>query len=551
MKYTKILSLAFAGALFAGCADLDMEPQGGWVTEDQKADVVENNPEMISASVTGITANFSVYAGTSGYHNDFGYPSIMLFLDTRCTDLVGIYTGYNWFSAGFTFSDRSYSSYINSSIWQTLYNQIYTANQVCALIDPETEDETLMFYLAQAYAIRAFDYFTLAQIYQFTYEGNTDAPCVPLILDTNASEAAANGAPRATVGEVYDQIMADINTAVDLLGNSSMTRSDKRYVSYEVARGLRARIELVMQDWAAAAEDAAYVIASSGAVPISFDDAAKPGFKKMTEQNWLWGIYIAETDNVVSSGIINWPSHMGSLNYGYASVGAWRRINSSLYKQIQSTDARKGWFLDANCESANLTTEQQAYVVSAGMPAYTQVKFAPYNDEIYTSTNACDIILMRIEEMYLILAEAQAMNGNPSTGAATLQSFIRTYRDPSYTCSASSAEAVQNAVWLQRRIEFWGEGMEYFDIMRLRKGIDRASTEWASMDSSMPAYNYRITDTKSAERTAIEATLNGQGSGTGSDIVYLIFQIPDDEYEANTQISASDNNQNGPTIYPQ
>ena len=164
---------------------------------------------------------------------------------------------------------------------------------------------------------------------------------------------------------------------------------------------------------------------------------------------------------------------MGSLNYGYASVGAWRMCNKALYNQIPATDVRKGWFVGADTLSKNLSAEQQAYAFEAGFEAYTQVKFGPYKGELYSSTNACDIPLMRAEEMYLIIAEAKAMDEGASVGAAALESFVKTYRDPSYTCSATSKEAVQNAVWMQRRIELWGEGHSYFDLQRLQKPIDR------------------------------------------------------------------------------
>ena len=550
MKLNKLFYIALASMALVGCADLDTEPNSNTVTSDQKGDVVEQNPDMVSASVAGITTMFSVYGNTSANHTDFGYPAVMLFTDTRGIDLVGFDTGYNWFSSGLPMIDRATTTYITDCIWSTLYNQIYAANQVASIIDPETENSTLQYYLAQALAIRAFDYFTLAQLYQFTYEGNTDAPCVPLILDTNADDVAANGIKRSTVGEVYEQIMEDLNNAVDLLGASDETRADKRYISYEVALGLRARVELVMQNWDAAAADAEAVIKSGAATPISIAAASKPGFKAMTEPNWLWGIYIAETDRVVTSGIVNWPSHMGSLNYGYASVGAWRRINTSLYDQISATDARKGWFLDANAKSANLTPEQQAYVDDVEIPAYTQVKFAPYGDELYTSTNANDIPLMRVEEMYLILAEAQAMGGNPSKGAATLQSFVQSYRDPAYTCNATSAEAVQNAVWVQRRIELWGEGLSYYDLLRLRKGVDRASTGWKNMSDDVAAYNYQILDTKAAERTAIDAILSGNGGATGEAINALIYQLPTAEIEGNAQLTDKDNNLGAPALTP-
>lgn len=510
----KTLAMGLVSLSLVGCADLDTEPQGNTITSDQKSQVVDNDPSKLSASVAGITSMFSIYGNTSGYHFDFGYPFIMLDTDSRGIDLVGLDIGYNWFNYPMALTDYTTTHAFNSTYWSTLYNQIYTTNTVAATIDPETEESTSQFYLAQALAIRAFDYFYLAQMYQQTYYGNQDKPCVPLILDTNANDVAANGAPRSSVEEVYAQIMTDLNNAVELLRKSTKVRDDRRYVNLPVALGLRARVELVMHDWAAAKADAQEAISLTDAAPISIKEASKPGFWAMTEGDWMWGISVAETDRVVTSGIVNWPSHMGSLNYGYASVGAWRLINKSLYNQIGENDARKGWFLNANKTSANLTAKQQAYCTDYKMPAYTQVKFGCYNDELGTSTNANDIPLMRVEEMYLTLAEATAMSGDPATGAQILQSFVQTYRDPSYTCTASTAETVQNAVWIQRRIELWGEGQSYFDLMRLKKGIDRRGAGFPS------SYVFNIAD--------------------GDPI--LIYQIPNAEIQGNKQITEDDNN---------
>ena len=41
---------------------------------------------------------------------------------------------------------------------------------------------------------------------------------------------------------------------------------------------------------------------------------------------------------------------------------------------------------------------------------------------------------------------------------ATLQAFVRQYRDPQYTLNASTKEGVVNAILEQRRVEFYGEG---------------------------------------------------------------------------------------------
>ncbi|MDR0988614.1 MAG: RagB/SusD family nutrient uptake outer membrane protein [Prevotellaceae bacterium] len=526
-NYISIALTLSALVLSSSCVDMDTAPMGSTITAGQKELAYQRNPDMVSAGVSGITAMFSVYGNaistaTSISHNDIGYPAIMMILDSRGMDFVGFDTGYNWFRRSLNYSDNLNSSDMTALIWNTIYNQLYATRLISSSIDPETEDPKLQFYLAQALAIRAFDYFTLAQTYQFTYKGNEDKPCVPVITELNADESALVGMARATVKDTYTQIMKDLDKAIALLENSTVKRSDKRYVSREVAYGIRARVNLVMQNYSAAASDAQTAIKDSDAKPSSIKDASMPTFKDITESDWMWGMLVAETDRVVTSGIVNWPSHMGSLNYGYASVGAWRLINKKLYNSIPATDVRKGWFLDANGASANLSFAQQAYVKSAGCPPYTQVKFAPYKNELGTSENANDIPLLRIEEMYLILAEAQAMGGNSSEGKKTLEDFVRAYRDPSYVCPAADAAGVQDEVWNQRRIELWGEGQSYFDVMRLKKPIDRRGGGYAAA----LVFNIQPTDP------------------------VLIYQIPRAEEQANPLINEEDYNPTSSTPSP-
>lgn len=457
-----------------GCADLDTEPMGTTLTVTQKEQAVANDPAKVEASVTAICSNFTVYGATDeDQHSDFGYPSIMMNFDSRGIDMVGTDLGYNWFRMALLYRDNLNTDDETGMYWKTLYNQIYAANAVTGTINPDVEDPILQFYLAQALAIRAFDYFTLAQMYQFTYVGNESALCVPLITEENATLVATEGVARSTVQEVYDFIMKDLDKAIELLTASYQTRADKRYVSLDVAYGIRARVNLVMNKWAAAASDAKSAIELTSSTPYSIDEVGKPGFIDIEDHSWMWGVLITDKDRVSTTGICNFPSHMGSLNYGYSSVGAWRMINKKLFNSIPETDIRRGWFLDDGGISVNLTEEQQAYATDNNVPAYAQVKYAPSKNELGSSDNDNDVPLMRVEEMYLIQAEALAMSGNPTEAAAILKSFVQTYRNPAYDLTAATAEEVQNAVWYQRRLELWGEGFSYFDLLRLKKGVNR------------------------------------------------------------------------------
>ena len=519
----KVFGTAFAGILMVGCADLDTVPESNTITADQKGEVASLDPSKVEASVNAVFSQMKQYmpnADALGQtrHNDFGYGSIMLMMDNNGFDMVSDDNGYNWYGNEIDFSDRDYTSRETKIIWGTLYQQIYAANAVIGTIDAETQDPVSQFYLAQGLADRAFNYWVLAQLFQFNYVGHTSSPCVPLITEENAGSVGVDGCPRSTVEEVYNLIMKDINKAVELMESTTMKPADKRYVSKAVAYGLRARINLTMQKWSEAASDAQKAIdaftADKGA-PYSISDVSKPSFWDSADKSWMWAIVVAETDRVVSSGIVNFPSHIGSLGYGYASYMGGRQINKTLFNTIPQSDVRKGWWIDENLTSPNLNDAQTKDMADKSYPAYTNVKYAPYNDQLNNKTNAADIPLMRVEEMYLIKAEGQAMSGDVTGAKTTLESLIVTYRDPSYSCSATSASEMQEEIYRQRRIELWGEGLSWFDIMRLGKDVDRRGAGYPNPTSvlNIPA---------------------------GSDI--LIYRLPENEIQGNQQISESDNN---------
>ena len=79
---------------------------------------------------------------------------------------------------------------------------------------------------------------------------------------------------------------------------------------------------------------------------------------------------------------------------------------------------------------------------------------------------------MRIEEMYFIEMEA-AGHQNTSNGAELLRTFMLNYRNPDYSYASSSQTNLINEIILQKRIEFFGEGLSYFDIKRLNMSVTR------------------------------------------------------------------------------
>ena len=490
----KYLALPLIGIALAGCNGLDTEFQGQYVSAEHKQEVVSQNPEMAKAGVLGIPNSFNKYlsALSSRHDADFGYPGLMMAFDSMGNDMPARYSGYNWFYSFQAFTGMSSTGYLTNLVWNTIYGNILNSNAIISSIDPETDNPELMIMAAQGYAFRAFDYWVLAQIYQRNYEGRENLLCVPILTDENQEEVALNGAPRATVQETYDQILGDLDKAFKLVEASNVKTSaitsvkSRRFFNLDALYGLRARVYLTMHRYADAANDAAKAIEISDCTPLSIAECSKPGFNGF-DHSWLWGDAISESDRVVTSGLINFPAMICSFSNGYVTVGQWRSINKSLWENIPASDVRKGWWLDDDMYSPYLTDEQLEYLQSYGLGSidtdpnstvaslipHTNVKFDSYNSEILQTINASDIPMMRIEEMYYIKAEAEIMSGSVPAGVQTLVDFVTTYRDPSFSVKTSDVNELVDIIWKQRRVEFWGEGLSWFDIMRLNKGLDR------------------------------------------------------------------------------
>ena len=476
---SKYFFLAVAACLsLTACESMmDLQPEGATKTDALKQDAYNKIPANAAAEINAIYAQMiALYAGGTSGHNDFGVASCMMLLESEGQDWIGPNTGYNWFAYS-DFYARNYNATVNLLMWNTYYKTIAACNMVCASTDPETTNPDLMANLGQARAVRAYCYSILAQLYQFTYNAeNASKPCVPIVHESlTAEQQAAN--PRASLQEVYDFIMADLNYAIPAL--AGWARADKGAADQAVAYGLRARVNMLLGNYADAAEDAKMALQVSGAQPYTLADVSKPTFCHAEHNSVIWANMIVESNDVVQTGIINWPSHMSSLyTDGYTGVGTYREISSDLYSKISPTDVRKGWWLNENLESPLLDHPAYAGWKGKGVP-YANVKFGVPDDDTNNLVADADWTLMRYEEMLLIQAEGLARSNQEAAAKALLEGWVKANRDANYTCKASDEAGLVEEIWMQRRIELWGEGFAWFDLNRLEKPIIRTtSSNW-------------------------------------------------------------------------
>ena len=484
MKFNKISFLALAGLMaFSSCNDIDeQEPASGNLTYDQ----VQKSKELIPARAeASFSAMFTMMGMPNGVFqrasyraDDFGFIMSAISLDAEGPDYIYDDSGYNWFSTCGEYSSRN-ANYANPYIrYATPYNQIKIANDIIK-DNAEATDSVSKNMVAQAHAIRAFDYLALVQYFQFNYQIAKDKPAVPIVTEQTTDQEFVNN-PRASVEEVFKLIMDDLNYAVDNLDNNRA--NNKTRVNKQVAYGLRARANLIMGNWAEAAADADKAMA--GYTPASIEDVSTPSFVKLSEKNWIWGIEI--TQNIAMNGqyatSASWLSSFSANGYA-AAVAVYAKINTLLWNKIPATDVRKGWWVDENLHSPLLSTISWADATGDAISTLTiddvKMEFVPYTnvkfgmkDGIGSENNINDFPLMRVEEMILVKAEGLAKSGREGEARQLLEDFVKTYRDPEYS-STAGGRTLADEIWYQRRVELWGEGFAMSDIMRLHKPLVR------------------------------------------------------------------------------
>lgn len=498
-KYTSVLAIASMVALGA-CSDIDdIVPEGGTMLETQLKATTSIIPGRADATFSGMYTklgdplSFGRFA--SERPDDFGFVMMAFSNDLEAADIVGQDNNYNWFSTCSELTTRN-ADYANPYIrYRGVYDEVARANDVIKAygeITAETSAE-IKYKVAQAYAVRAFCYLNIAPYFQFNYKTSSDKPCVPLVTETTTD---FTNNPRATVKEIYDQIVSDLDFAIANL--EGYTRPDKSKIDKQVAYGLRARANLDMGKYAEAASDAA--AAAQGYTPASIAEVSTPSFYNITDHNWLWG-YDMTMDAAKAFPYATSSAWIRSFSAnGYsAGTGTYFCINNLLYNKIPESDVRKGWWVNTDLYSPlldNLTfgqlkgqqiaTEGIKEVKEIFLP-YTNVKFGMYT--IGGTTNEEDWPFMRVEEMLLIQAEGLIKSGQTAAGVQVLNDFVRTYRDPQYNAEATGRK-IEDEVWFQRRVELWGEGFSNSDTRRLGKPLVR----FHGSDSNWPeAFRFNMT----------------------------------------------------------
>jgi starch-binding outer membrane protein, SusD/RagB family len=406
---------AFLGLVF-GCNEVDDQlPQNALPADD-----AFTTPQGARAALIGA---YDAFQSANYYGTRY-----LLFPDMQGGNLswTGTFPSFGQIANRGTLTDNVEVT----NMWAQIYNGINRTNQIldkaAKVDDPAFSDKNNL--LGEAAFLRAFNYFNLVR-----YWGGVPIKLTP----TDNVDIEELQQPRDTVTEVYSQILVDLNFAI---ANMPATQTSRARATVAAARALKARVHLyrssmgMADEWSEAISEAAQAATGRTLAPV-FNDLflSRSGFDEV-----IWFIESNSVDqNTIAFFLL--PSTSGGRNE--------LRPTTALQNAYPAGDARA---IPSNAVDHRL----KYYRVTTG-------------DDY--------VIIFRLAEMTLIQAEAlvERNTGTDLADAVVLINQIRGRAGIGVYSGAVTQDALQDEVFLQRRLELALEGHYFFDLVR----TGRAATE--------------------------------------------------------------------------
>ena len=397
------------------------------------------------------------------------------------------------------------SNNLLGGIWGDYYKCIYNCNLLLGSLDNISwaSDSERKSVEGQARAIRALAYFDLVRMFEN----------VPLVTVPTSEKV-----PQANPDDVYKLIVEDLKYAAENIPADKFTDNSSTLgrISRYAAEGMLARVYLfydgvynnnefkTMPGDLTKAQALAYCedVISSGKFRLEDNYAdlwrassAKPSAKeqglkdtyKEASQEILWVVKFNNDQTwsgnsngnrfVINIGMRNtWGAPYG---YGWGActvTNSARNIFSADDKRFDASiiDARNL----ANNDGNGTVYEKQATTDACDLTGYNIKKYTPlvYTDGSFVVDNESDVsghhfmtsqdadwILLRYSDVLLMAAELGSSNAAQDYNLV----MYRAYGNHNHDASAAPS---REQIWQERRREFMGEGIRYFDLRR--QGLD-------------------------------------------------------------------------------
>jgi hypothetical protein len=356
--------------------------------------------------------------------------------------------------------------------WANLYRTVSSANFAIKYIPqiPDVSKPQIAVQLGQAYTMRALMYFYAIRVWG----------AVPLITEPyEGLEGQEKFTPRSEVSAVKVQILRDIDNA--LLNFDATTPT-----IYKLNRGSALALQTDVYMWFKEYDKA---------ITSSDNLIALKKYSLVTNATDWKSIFISPATSTETIFNMYWDFLQDGGGNGLASFYG-SGSNTPAYKLRQPlwdtlvtrmTDARK-WnlidTLDLYYRGGKVRVSYEAYNLNATM---YECKFAPWDPAklnitynylggyTYPPNNECQvhIPIYRYSDIMLLRAEALNKVGRRPEAMAIANS-IRTRMGYLKTLTAANTPDVitlENAILMERQLEFWGEGKRWYDLVRTDKVV--------------------------------------------------------------------------------
>lgn len=460
--------------LLSSCSKkLNIDPQGT-MTREQLQEIIKTKPaSVLEPMVTNMVAQLNNLSPVNSVDSR-NFLVVNLLLSLKGNDMVQAQANGGWMANDYQMLNYREENQARTAIyWGLYYKYIFFANQILDLIPPGFDpnqatdvNKLIMKYKAAALTMRAMSYTYLMWIYQDDYmHGGNSKPGVPLYTTVGVEE------DRAPAQDVWNQIIADATEAIDLFNKSGLSNTaSKTDIDASVASVVLARAALTTGNWTKAIEASSYVMQQYPTL-INQTQYTTKGMSDLALPETIFGYDFSAANGWGNSSFPGWMNIKGEGGYGGSQSG-WLAIDQRLYDQISATDYRKKNFVSEDFveyKYASSTNPVKHF-------KYFNYKFAAPPIDANTPNFNQDDIYMRVSEMILTKAEAEARDGQNENAQTTLYTLAHE-RDANYVKSTNTGDALLAEIQLQRRIELWGEGgFEFFDNKRWGIGVNRAGS---------------------------------------------------------------------------
>lgn len=299
---------------------------------------------------------------------------------------------------------------------------------------PENDKAVIRAAIAQAYGLKALSHFALVNIFGLPYSAeNASTPGIVVVGDEPI--VAFQEVSRGSVGETYNQILSDIQSARQ---NISSVPSNAFLLDEAALDALEARVSLYMGDWAGARDAALSAISNSGGSLVMIPE----------DYYAMWTSVTPTSEDIFTiSKLANDNLSANALNTLYGSYDG--KATSGLVSLFDEEDMRFQLF-----EGEGETVRGMKYM---GLP---------------TSAATSNIPIFRLPEMYLIVAETKARL-NEDDAIDYLWEIARRNPNLEKNNLPSDQEALLEFISIERRRELFQEGHRWFDLRRTGEELTR------------------------------------------------------------------------------